>query len=304
MLRSLNKSSSGRRILGTPKVGVLGSSIPSTGTAGPAYTYNDLDLPSDADKYIRGVILSGPSSGDFFAYEDTSFIFSGAPDGTYYATYQLFVDNVAVGSPATITLVVGEGLVTINGIVANASAEGLSTAVTKSINTSVGSVTAQGVSASVLSNRTIQTFVGDCVSQGVTTSLNISVNTQLAIVVAAGLNASVSNGNYIGAGVGNVQAQGLNASLSQDIVINSVVGSAQAEGATSTILLAINCDIANTVSQGSFASVFTSVNINALIGNSAANGLISTVVVGTSNIKRGDRVSFSFNTVTYSIRLR
>jgi hypothetical protein len=106
MLRNLNTSTGGKRILGTPKTGVLGSLIPSTGDNGAGYCYNDLVFPTDNAKEIRGQILTWPSAGTLTAYEDTSFEFS-APDGVYYFTYQLYVDGVSVGSPATVTLVVG-----------------------------------------------------------------------------------------------------------------------------------------------------------------------------------------------------
>lgn len=107
MLRNLNQSSGGQRVCGTPKSGVLGSLIPSTGDNGAGYTYNDLSLPADNTKEICGRITSWPSAGTLTAYEDTSFEFSGAPDGAYSFQYQLYVDGVAVGSPSTVSLAVG-----------------------------------------------------------------------------------------------------------------------------------------------------------------------------------------------------
>jgi hypothetical protein len=107
MLRNLNQSSGGQRVCGTPKSGVLGSLIPSTGDNGAGYTYNDLSLPADNTKEICGRITSWPSAGTLTAYEDTSFEFSGAPDGAYAFQYQLYVDGVAVGSPSTVSLSVG-----------------------------------------------------------------------------------------------------------------------------------------------------------------------------------------------------
>lgn len=105
MLRNLNQSASGQRILGTCKSGVLAELIPSTGDQGPAYTYNDLTLPADNGKEIRGFILTWPSAGTLFAWEDTSFTFIG-PDGVYTFTYQLYVNGVATGSPATVTITI------------------------------------------------------------------------------------------------------------------------------------------------------------------------------------------------------
>ena len=98
---------SGALLIGDAGLGVLGSDIPSSGDNGAGYAYNDLSLPADADKEICGRITTWPSAGTLFAYEDTSFDFSGAPDGVYTFEYQLYVDGVAAGDPATVTLQVG-----------------------------------------------------------------------------------------------------------------------------------------------------------------------------------------------------
>ena len=98
---------SGALLIGDAGLGVLGSDIPSSGDNGAGYAYNDLSLPADADKEICGRITTWPSAGTLFAYEDTSFDFSGAPDGVYTFEYQLYVDGVATGDPTTVTLTVG-----------------------------------------------------------------------------------------------------------------------------------------------------------------------------------------------------
>lgn len=97
----------GSLLIGDTGHGVLGSQIASSGTNGPGYVYNDLSLPADANKEICGRITTWPSAGTLVAYEDTSFVFSGAPDGTYSFQYQLYIDGVATGSPATVSLQVG-----------------------------------------------------------------------------------------------------------------------------------------------------------------------------------------------------
>ena len=97
----------GSVVVGIGSHGVLAENIPSNGINGPGYVYEDLDLPADNGKEIRGLIVTTPASGDFFAYEDTSFTFENAADGAYNFTYQLYVDGVLTGSVATVTLVVG-----------------------------------------------------------------------------------------------------------------------------------------------------------------------------------------------------
>lgn len=101
---------SGAYVIGETGLGVLGSAIPSTGEHGASYLYNDLSLPADNDKEIRGLIVTPPSDGTFYAWEDGSFSLVGAPDGVYSFTYRLFVDGVDLGT-AEATIDIGtEGL--------------------------------------------------------------------------------------------------------------------------------------------------------------------------------------------------
>lgn len=101
---------SGAYVIGETGLGVLGSAVPSTGEHGASYLYNDLTLPADASKEIRGLIVTSPSAGTFYAWEDGSFSLIDAPDGTYTFTYRLFVDGVDLGT-ATATIDIGtEGL--------------------------------------------------------------------------------------------------------------------------------------------------------------------------------------------------
>lgn len=97
-------------LVGNTGLGVLGSAIPSSGTDGSSFLYNDITLPADANKQIRALILTRPSAGTLFVYEHGGFIFFGAPDGTYTFTYQVYADGVTTGSPATVTLNVGSGV--------------------------------------------------------------------------------------------------------------------------------------------------------------------------------------------------
>lgn len=115
-------------VIGNTGLGVLGSDIPSTGEDGPSFLYNDLDLPNDANKEIRALILTWPSDGDLFVYEDGSFSFTDAPDGTYFFTYDLYVDGVKVGDTATVTLNVGS-TISANGVVTSTCTASLSTGI-------------------------------------------------------------------------------------------------------------------------------------------------------------------------------
>ncbi len=94
-------------VIGESGHGVLAENIPSAGSSGPGYLFNDLDLPADNGKEVRGEIVAWPSSGTLAAHEDSSFEFSGAVDGNYSFDYQLYVDGVLTGSVTTVNLTVG-----------------------------------------------------------------------------------------------------------------------------------------------------------------------------------------------------
>lgn len=202
MLRNLNRSFTRGRICGTPKCGVLGSTIPSSGANGPGYTYNDLALPGDAGKDICGRITTWPATGTLFAYEDTSFDYTPAGDGAESFQYQLYVDGVAVGAPQTVTLTSGASSTTINGI--------------------VGSAAASGFTASVATNVTIYASVGSAGASGatatITTAGTTTVSASVGSAAASGFTAVVDQGCTISVAVGSASASGFTASVHQGIV--------------------------------------------------------------------------------------
>ena len=118
MLRNLNQSSGGRRILGVPHVGILAATIASqtaTGDNGAGLLYDEAINPAHAGKQLRLVVTSPPSAGAFFAYENGSFDFSGAPDGSYSVGYKVLADNEFFGSD-TATFTIGGGSAPAPGV--------------------------------------------------------------------------------------------------------------------------------------------------------------------------------------------
>ena len=108
MLRDLNVSTSGRRVCGTPKLGVRGAAIPSTGQHGPSIIYPSLSLPADANKFSRARILTWPAQGVLRVYEDGSLDYDGT--GVFEPqtfTFQLYENGVAIGGVLTATLDTG-----------------------------------------------------------------------------------------------------------------------------------------------------------------------------------------------------
>lgn len=165
----------GALVVGHRGLGVLGSDIPSTGDNGAGYLYNDLTLPADANKEVRGLILTQPSAGSLFAYEDSSFEFSGAPDGSYTFTYRLYVDGVDSGTGTT-TLTVGSPVAAVSAVTASptfsgsASVDGTPAEATISVMTAspVFSGSAQSTpttGCTIAAATASPTFTGSCACQ-------------------------------------------------------------------------------------------------------------------------------------------
>lgn len=105
----------GKAVYGNPGLGVTGAVIratTATGDFGPGLLYNDWDSSADDAKEFRALIVTPPSAGAFWAFEDGSFALYSAPDGTYSISYRLFVDGVDMGLAPPTTITVGSGATT------------------------------------------------------------------------------------------------------------------------------------------------------------------------------------------------
>lgn len=101
MLRDLNAE----RVLGTHRVGVPASSVPATGTHGPAYLYPWVQAhPEHAQALVRGRITEWPAAGVLVADEDASFVYTPAGDGVFSFSYQPEVDGAAEGPAVVVAL--------------------------------------------------------------------------------------------------------------------------------------------------------------------------------------------------------
>lgn len=127
MLRNLNQSAAGKRILGTPNVGILSATIAAetaTGDNGPGLLYDESLLAGNIGKQLRCRITAWPSSGSLFVYENGSVDFSGAPDGSYTIGYAVDADAAQVATDSATVLV---GAVNASAAAGTGSATGAGT---------------------------------------------------------------------------------------------------------------------------------------------------------------------------------
>lgn len=109
MLRNLNVTTGGRRILGVPTVGILAATIVSetaSGSNGAGLLYDEASNPANSGKQLRIDITSIPGSGTLFVYENGAFDFDGAANGTYTVGYDWYADDV-IGGSDTASIIVG-----------------------------------------------------------------------------------------------------------------------------------------------------------------------------------------------------
>lgn len=105
----------GSCVVGNTGLGVLGSAIPRVGPAGEKNLfYADLQ-PTDNNSEIRALIISRPITGVFVFRENGLYTFTGAANGYYPVTYQLYVNGVARGGVRTYVITVGNLLGLVAG---------------------------------------------------------------------------------------------------------------------------------------------------------------------------------------------
>jgi hypothetical protein len=81
----------GALVIGDTGLGVLGSTIPASGTHGPGYAYDSVILqPAYAGKEYRATINTKPATLQLVATETTAF--------THVVSWSLYEDGALVGS--------------------------------------------------------------------------------------------------------------------------------------------------------------------------------------------------------------
>ena len=112
---------------GNTGLGVLGAVIranTATGDAGPGYLYNDWQSAADDSVEMQGLIVTPPSVGTFFAFEDGSFTLIGAPDGVSTFVYRLVAGGGDMGT-AQATIQIGQIMVMLPPLVLSSTVRNL-----------------------------------------------------------------------------------------------------------------------------------------------------------------------------------
>jgi len=231
-------------IVGGAGLGVLAANVPSTGENGAGYLYNDLDLPTDNGKEVRGEIVVWPSAGTLAANEDSSFEFTGAPDGAYSFQYQLYVDGVLTGSPATVDLVVG-GATTVSATLATVGVSAYQATVVTTTNVTVNATTATAsvstypalitVGGNVTVNATLAAVGVSAYQATVVTNTPTIVGATLATASVTALDATVVTGVVVNATLASVSVSTFAASVSYDVIVSASVAGVSVQTYRATV---------------------------------------------------------------------
>lgn len=175
-----------------PSHGVQAQNVPSTGDNGAGYLYNDIaEYSFAATDELRGQILTLPAAGTFTPYEDSSFSFTGAPDGVYTFTYRGFRNGVSYGD-YTVTLTIGA--TSVNYDIGGTSSLALATSGSVSRNTAIGGTATLALTASGDTQRNTDvggtsaftvTATGDTTYEAASGNYNIGGVSSVAITAAA-----------------------------------------------------------------------------------------------------------------------
>lgn len=197
MLRNLNKTRDGKRILGTPYVGVLGSAVP---TAGPPYALarNDVVFNSLQSNYVRVWVTSFTFPAGFFVEEDTRWTAPTLSDGTYVANGYLIVDDVDVDGPTPgqpyplLTLTEGSTPFTATAalgitVTPNMLASAILTAAI-SVVASLGITTTPNLAATVTSSQ----FISVGMVAGITTTPDLAAGVFIGELLTATVDVSIA----------------------------------------------------------------------------------------------------------------
>lgn len=253
---------SGALVIGNRGLGVLGSSVPSTGDNGAGYLYNDLSLPADANKEVRGLILTQPSAGTLYAYEDSSFEFTGAPDGTYTFTYRLYVDGADTGV-GTVNLQVGSPVAAVSA--------------TTSLPAFSGSA-GQSASCAISVTTALPTFSGSASVDGTPATVTVSATTALPVFTGS-------------AAVDNPPVQ---ATIAAQTQLPAFMGSAQS-GAAVTITASTTKP---TFSGSASVAVSALVTISTTTAKPTFNGSAASVSFGTDQVVFSSSIHLSYRAVS------
>lgn len=235
MLRNLNVATAGRRILGTPYVGLLAAQIAAetaVGDIGPGLLYNEAIKPENDGKRLRLRVTPWVTVGNLFVDENGAFTWTDLPDGVHSASYEYYEDGVLQG---TISFSVAVGVV-------DASAAGATLTGSSSISAGAASGTAAGTApgASLSGSSSISAGVATGQQSATAPGSTLTGSSSISVGAAAGTGAGVVGGATLtgasaltpGAATGQQSASAPGANLSGTSSITPGSATAPSAGLT------------------------------------------------------------------------
>lgn len=262
----------GALVIGNTGLGVIGSSIPSSGKDGPSFLYNDLVFPADNNVEVMGRIKTFPSQGTLFAYEDGSFYWE-APSAGLHDTfvYTLYIDGVSAG----------DATVTLNSNISNGTS---SISLGDLGNTFVSTARAQSINNFTLSGFTnLETGVSPITASNVFTLSNFAFTQSATTTITA-------TNSYTLGSIGFVQTSGLDSYAASSITLGNIgftqVGSTN-RTATNDFTLGnlgfiqtsgLGSTAVNNYTLGNFVQTLTATSTSSAISNGSSSNTLGNLI--------------------------
>lgn len=250
MLRNLNVATAGRRILGTPYVGLLAAQIAAetaVGDLGPGLLYNEAIKPENAGKRLRLRVTPWPSVGNLFVEENGAFTWTDLPDGVHSASYEYYEDGVLQGT-TSFSIAVG---------VVDASAAGATLTGSSSLSAGAATGAAAGSAPGASLSGSSSISAGSATGQqsAAAPGSTLTGSSSIAVGAAAGTGAGVAGGATLtgasaltpGAATGQQSASAPGTSLTG-------TGSLQAGAATGSAVATVARPVSDAANSGWAAS--------------------------------------------------
>lgn len=194
MLRNLNATYAGKRILASPYVGVLAETIAAEtaeGDQGPGILYNESIDPAYVGKYLRAWITNPPTVGSLIVAENGAIEGYDLPVGIHEFAYDLIV-NDAYDSASSFTVSVGVVDATASGVTLTGTA-------TLTAGTASGEISASASGVALAGTSGLTAGSAEAINPGTAQGVVLTCSSVLTVGAAVGnQNASAPGVEIIG----------------------------------------------------------------------------------------------------------
>jgi hypothetical protein len=276
----------GKTVAGNRGLGVLGSSVPSTGTHGPAALYEGLTSDELAAE-VRAVITVQPLHGTLFMDEDSSFTYTRTDGQTGADSYTIekFVAGVSQGTAVKSTQI-GASAPTVSGVTVSPSTAAVAGAATQQFTATVAGTNSPSQSV------TWTTSAGSISSSGLFTAPAATSSSQTITVTAT------STANTAFSGTASVTVAAVGSTVSG---VSITPATATKTGGTTQQFTATVAGTNSPSQNVTWSTTAGSISSSGLFTAPAASSSIQTVTITATSVQNTARSGTAVVTVPAAV---